>query len=126
MSSRAIPGSEYLITVGRSYDTTALSALSAGFEVKIYRTGTDNLSGVQSSSFGFDVYNAFKAADEKRLILTHLKKSALPLPGRRGFNGPFFCGVTGEALSGANQQHNKYKPPLLVYLHASVPSDSIG
>src|SRR5215475_5424960 len=108
MGSRAGPGGEHLIAVGRGYDTTALAALGSGLEVKVYRTGTDNLGGVQSARFGLDVHNAFKTANEKRLVLPHLKKSALPLPGRRGFDCPFFCGVAENSLSSAGQQRNHH------------------
>jgi hypothetical protein len=108
MSSGAVPGREHLIAVRRRYGTTALATLGSGLKVKVYRTRTDDFGGVQSARFGFDVHSAFEAANEKRLVLPHLKKPALPLPGRRGFDCPFFRGVAGKSLSSAGQQRNKY------------------
>ena len=100
MSSGTVPGGKYLITIGRSDDTVTLTALGSSLEVEVYRTWANNLGGVQSALFGLDVPNAFKATNEKRLVLSHLKKPALSLPGRRGFDCFFFCSLARNSQSG--------------------------
>ena len=102
MGSRAVPGGEHLIAVRSRNHAATLAALGSGLEVQVYRTGTENLGGVQSARFGLDVHNALKVADKKRLVLPYLKKPALPLPGGGGFDGPFFCGLARNSLSDAD------------------------